>query len=57
MDKIRTSLQPLLQWKRNKYYIFWECVFVALGTQREMRMRHTVIRGLSGNTTFFHIIS
>jgi len=32
-------------------------VFVALGTQRKMRTRHIVICGLSGYTTFFHIIS
>jgi len=26
-----------------------------LGTQRAMRMRHTVICGLSGSTIFFHM--
>ena len=43
--------------KSNKFYIFQKSVFVALGTQREMRMRHIVIRGPSGSTIFFHIIS
>jgi hypothetical protein len=37
------------------YYIFRKCVFVALGTQREMRMRTIVNRGLSGSKKFFHI--
>ena len=30
-----------------------ESVFVALGTQHAMRMRHNVIYDLSGPTTFF----
>jgi hypothetical protein len=34
-----------------------ECVFVALGTQREMRLRRIVICGLPGSTIFCHIIS
>jgi len=34
-----------------------ECVFVALGIQHAMRMRHIIICGLASSTTFFYIIS
>ena len=34
-----------------------ECVFVALGIQHAMCMRHIVICALPRSTTFFHIIS
>ena len=34
-----------------------ECVFVALGIQHAIRLRHIVICGLSGPTIFFYIIS
>ena len=36
---------------------YYECVFVALGIQHAVCMRHTVICALSSSTIFFHIIS
>ena len=32
-----------------------ECVFVALGVQHAMRVRHIVVYVLPGSTTFFHV--
>jgi len=43
--------------EEEKNYILRECVFVALGTYRGMRMRHIVICGLPCSTVFFHSIS
>jgi len=34
-----------------------ECVFVALGMQHAMRMRHIVVCGLPLSTIFLHIIA
>ena len=34
-----------------------ECVFVALGIQHSVRMRHIVVCGLSGDTVLLHISS
>jgi hypothetical protein len=34
-----------------------ECVFVALGIQHAMRIRHIVMCGLPRTALFFHIIS
>jgi hypothetical protein len=50
---------------QSKYCCFWkaisiayyDCVSVALGTQSEMRMRHTVICGQPGATILFGLIN
>jgi len=49
-------LQPLLQWKSNKYYIC-ECGFVALGIQHAMLTGHISICGPPICTIFLHITS
>jgi hypothetical protein len=40
-----------------KRKIYSENVFVALEIQHAMRVRHIVIRGLSGCTIFFHFVT
>jgi len=49
-------MQPLLQWK-NEYYTTRICVFVALGIQHALRMRHIDVCGLPSSAVFFHIIT
>jgi len=46
----------LLYWKGNSI-TYSGCVFVALGIQHAMHVRHIVICGLLGSTIFFHLIS
>jgi hypothetical protein len=43
--------------EKHQSITYSECVSVALGTQQAMRLRHIGICGLSGYTTFFHIVS
>jgi hypothetical protein len=46
-----------MQWKSNENDTIRVCVFVALVTQHEMRIGHTVICGLPCSRIFFDIIS
>jgi hypothetical protein len=43
--------------KKAVSFTYHECVFVALGIQHAMRMRHSVICGLPGSLILFDIIS
>jgi hypothetical protein len=49
-------VQPLLQWKCNKYYTLWVCV-CSLGIQHAMQIRLIVICGLTRSEIFMHITS
>jgi hypothetical protein len=49
-------VQPVFPWKCNNI-TYYECVFVALGIQHAMRLRHIVICGLSRSSVLFYIIS
>ena len=51
-------VQPLLQWKSNKYYIFWVCICSLWYPANKAHAPYFIaICGLSGCTTFLHIIS
>ena len=54
-----TEVRSCNLWCSGKAIIitYSEGVFVALGIQHSMRMRHIVICGLSGCAVFFRIIS
>ena len=50
-------MQPLLQWKSKEYFTTRVYVFVALGIQYAMRIRHIVNCGLPRSAIFLNIIS
>jgi hypothetical protein len=56
-DVTLRHVRAFLQRKSNTYYIFWVCVFVALGIQHAMRMHHIVICGLPHSAIFFRVLS
>ena len=51
-------VSPLLQWKTNKYYIFWVYVCSLIYSACKAHAAYYIAtRGFSGSTIFFHIIS
>ena len=48
-------MQPLLQWKKQKFLYNLSVFFFSLGIWHSKSMRHIVICGLLGSTVFFHI--
>jgi hypothetical protein len=57
--KTRKEMYKKERWcsEREISITYAECAFVALVVQHTIRERHIVICGLSGSTTFFHIVS
>ena len=67
---LRTTRQGMYVWRnietllcnhccsgKARNITYYECLSLVLVTQHAMRMHHIAICGLSGPTTFFHIIS
>ena len=52
---LRSFPATIVAVEKQRIITYTECVFVALGTQQAMRLRHIVICGLSCYKTFFHI--
>jgi len=50
-------MQPLLQRKKAKRFTYCLCVFVALGIQYAMCMRHIFFRGMPGSKIIFPQLS
>jgi hypothetical protein len=54
---LRCVRENIVVVEKQKLLYVLVCLFVALGMQHAIRMRHIVICGLAGSTIFFHIIS
>jgi hypothetical protein len=50
-------VRATIDWGKSIRITCCECVFVALGIQHEMRMRHIVFCGLPRSTILFYITS